>query len=77
MAETTGPEQVATAGPDKVPSADQIGLSHREAAAPLPPEAAPRDTASWARKVERLQVGPRDGVRGTNVAGRQIGRAHV
>ena len=56
-----------TAGPDKVASAEQIGLSAREAAA-LPP----RDAASWARKVERLQVAPRDGVRGTNVAGRRL-----
>jgi hypothetical protein len=56
-----------TAGPDKVASAEQIGLSAREAAA-LPP----RDAASWARKVDRLQVDPRDGVRGTNVAGRRL-----
>ncbi len=65
-----------TAGPDKVASADQIGLSAREAAAPPPrdaPEAAlPRDVASWAKKVDRLQVDPRDGVRGTNVAGRRL-----
>ena len=45
-----------TAGPDKVASAEQIGLSAREAAA-LPP----RDAANWARKVDRLQVDPRDG----------------
>ncbi|HEX5296980.1 MAG TPA: hypothetical protein VFW50_08330 [Streptosporangiaceae bacterium] len=39
-----------TAGPKKVASADQIGLSHREAtAAPAMP--APRDAASWARNV--------------------------
>jgi hypothetical protein len=56
-----------TAGPEKVASAEQIGLSAREAAA-LPP----RDAASWARKVDRLQVDPRDGVRGTNVAGRRL-----
>jgi hypothetical protein len=56
-----------TAGPDKVASAEQIGLSAREAAA-LPP----RDAASWAKKVERLQVDPREGVRGTNVAGRRL-----
>ena len=31
-----------------------------------------RDAASWARKVERLQADPRDGVRGTNVAGRRL-----
>ena len=57
-------------------SADQIGLSAREAAAPPPRDAAeealPRDVASWAKKVDRLQVDPRDGVRGTNVAGRRL-----
>ena len=74
-----------TAGPDRVASAEQIGLSAREAAAAPPPEvarqapppgaarqAAPRDAASWARKVDRLEVDPRDGVRGTNVAGRRL-----
>ncbi len=65
-----------TAGPDKVASADQIGLSAREAAAPPPRDAAeaalPRDVASWAKKVDRLQVDPRHGVRGTNVAGRRL-----
>ncbi len=64
-----------TVGPDKVASAEQIGLSAREAAAP-PPNAAgaagPRDATAWAKKVERLQVDPRDGVRGTNVAGRRL-----
>ena len=64
MTELSG---TGTAGPDKVASAEQIGLSAREAAA-VPP----RDAASWARKVERLQVDPRDGVRGTNVAGRRL-----
>src|SRR6476660_7058528 len=75
MNETTG-----TPGPDRVASAEQIGLSAREAAAIPPPEAArpaprtapPRDVASWARKVDRLEVSPRDGVRGTNVAGRRL-----
>ncbi len=57
-----------TAGPEKVASADQIGLSAREAEA-LPPR---DDAASWAKKVERLQVEQRDGVRGTNVAGRRL-----
>ena len=56
-----------TAGPDKVASAEQIGLSAREA------QATPsRDEASWARKVDRLEVDQRDGVRGTNVAGRRL-----
>jgi len=64
-----------TAGPDRVASAEQIGLSAREAAAPLPSDAAakaPRNAESWARKVDRLEVGPRQGVRGTNVAGRRL-----
>src|SRR6201993_5065443 len=56
-----------TAGPDRAASAEQIGLSAREAAA-----TPPRDAASWARKVDRLEVDPREGVRGTNVAGRRL-----
>jgi hypothetical protein len=56
-----------TAGPDRVASAEEIGLSAREAAA-----TPSRDAASWARKVDRLQVDPREGVRGTNVAGRRL-----
>jgi hypothetical protein len=60
-----------TAGPDRVRSAEQIGLSAREAAA-TPPQHGPRDAASWARKVDRLEVDPRAGVRGTNVAGRRL-----
>ena len=84
-----------TAGPDRVRSAEQIGLSAREAAATPPPHnepatgpdaaanrsgpprnaaktAGPRNATSWAKKVERLEVNPRDGVRGTNVAGRRL-----
>jgi hypothetical protein len=65
-----------TAGPDRVRSAEQIGLSAREAAASPVPHAAgnapPRDAASWAKKVDRLEVGHRAGVRGTNVAGRRL-----
>ena len=61
-----------TAGPERVRSAEQIGLSAREAAAAPAQAAGPRDAASWARKVERLEVNPRDGVRGTNVAGRRL-----
>src|ERR1700683_36956 len=64
-----------TAGPDRVASAEQIGLSAREAAAIPAPDgarAAPRDTDSWAKKVDRLEVDPRAGVRGTNVAGRRL-----
>jgi hypothetical protein len=73
MNESAGPD---TTGPDRVASAEQIGLSAREAAAAPPPEevrqAAPRNAASWARRVDRLEVNPRDGVRGTNVAGRRL-----
>jgi hypothetical protein len=73
-----------TAGPDRVRSAEQIGLSAREAAATPPPHAepatgpdaagngSPRNAGSWAKKVDRLEVDPRDGVRGTNVAGRRL-----
>src|SRR5579863_503364 len=66
------------AGPDRAASAEQIGLSHREAAASPPGHArsqgatAPRDAQSWAAKVDRLAVDPRAGVRGTNVAGRRL-----
>jgi len=66
------------AGPDRAASAEQIGLSHREAAA-APQSAArtqsattPRDATSWAPKVDRLAVDQRKGVRGTNVAGRRL-----
>ena len=65
-----------TAGPERVRSTEQIGLSAREAAAaPVPHptgNAPPRDAASWAKKVDRLEVDPRVGVRGTNVAGRRL-----
>jgi hypothetical protein len=78
-----------TAGPDRVRSAEQIGLSAREAASVPPPHGAPKrgapprgapphgtaardDATSWARKVERLEVDRRAGVRGTNVAGRRL-----
>jgi len=66
------------AGPDRAASAEQIGLSHREAAASPPGHAsprgatAPRDAQSWAAKVDRLAVDQRAGVRGTNVAGRRL-----
>jgi hypothetical protein len=55
-------------GPEGVTSAERIGLSMREAQA----RPAPRDAAGWAAKVERLEVEQRDGVRGTNVAGRRL-----
>jgi len=55
-------------GPEGVTSAERISLSMREAQA----RPAPRDAAGWAAKVERLEVEQRDGVRGTNVAGRRL-----
>ncbi len=78
MTEQTGPEAAA--------SAVEIELSLKEATSvPVPPDVAsgsappeepsataPRDAANWATKVDRLQVGPREGVRGTNVAGRRL-----
>src|SRR5579859_3477361 len=51
-----------------VPPAEQIGLSAREASAPVQR----RDATNWAAKVDRLSVEQRDGVRGTNVAGRKL-----
>jgi len=54
--------------PDRVAGAEQIGLSAREATAAVQP----RDAGNWAAKVERLAVEQRDGVRGTNVAGRRL-----
>jgi hypothetical protein len=66
------------AGPEGAASAEQIGLSAREAAASPPGHApsqgtaAPRDAQSWAAKVDRLAVDQRAGVRGTNVAGRRL-----
>jgi hypothetical protein len=67
-----------TAGPDRASSAEQIELSVREAAATVagstvtPRAAVPKDYGRWAAKVERLDVQQRDGVRGTNVAGRRL-----
>ena len=52
----------------EVPPAEQIGLSAREASAPVQR----RDATNWAAKVDRLSVEQRDGVRGTNVAGRRL-----
>ena len=71
MTEHAGSDAVASpaqTGLDAVASAEQIGLSLREATT----VAAPRDAANWATKVDRLQVGARDGVRGTNVDGRRL-----
>jgi hypothetical protein len=54
--------------PERAAGAEQIGLSTREAQAAVQP----RDAGNWAAKVERLTVEQRDGVRGTNVAGRRL-----
>jgi len=54
--------------PESAAGAEQIGLSAREAKAAVQP----RDAGNWAAKVERLAVEQRDGVRGTNVAGRRL-----
>jgi len=56
-------------GPERVRSAEQIELSHREAGAGVVPR---NDAGRWAAKVDRLDVVARDGVRGTNVAGRRL-----
>ncbi len=61
-------EPKGPAGPEAAASAAEIELSVREAEAPP----LPRNASSWAPKVERLAVGQRDGVRGTNVAGRRL-----
>ena len=74
------------AGPEATTSAAEIEVTVPEAtAAPVTPEATsgqeptdgrtatvPRDAANWAKKVDRLEVGPRDGLRATNVAGRRL-----
>jgi hypothetical protein len=43
-----------------------------EAAAPAPGRNAPRDASHWAAKVDRLPAEVREGMRGTNVAGRRL-----
>jgi hypothetical protein len=59
--------------PERATSAEQIELSVREAAATVAGgTVTPRDLGRWAAKVERLDVQQRDGVRGTNVAGRRL-----
>src|SRR5437899_1114952 len=71
MGEQAVPESAAPAGevtPERVAGVEQIGLSAREAKAAVQP----RDAGNWAAKVERLAVEQRDGVRGTNVAGRRL-----
>jgi hypothetical protein len=55
-------------GPEGATPAERIGLSMRESQA----QPVPRNAASWAAKVDRLEVEQRDGVRGTNVAGRRL-----
>ncbi|HEY9245130.1 MAG TPA: hypothetical protein VIP48_24275 [Streptosporangiaceae bacterium] len=60
-------------GPERAIPADQIELSVREAAAAVTAgDAVPKDFGRWAAKVDRLAVQQRDGVRGTNVAGRRL-----
>jgi hypothetical protein len=75
MSEAAG---LGAAGPERATSAEQIEVSVREAQAgvvppgTVPPNTTPRDTGRWAAKVDRLAVEQRDGVRGTNVAGRRL-----
>jgi hypothetical protein len=84
MAEGTGPDRGTSAAESGLGARDGAGSSGgsapRDAAGssggsspgdPAPP-APPRDAGSWATKVERLQVGRRAGVRGSNVAGRRL-----
>ena len=68
-------------GPEAAASAAEIELSLKEATAAPAPDTTPgqapdgptpRDAGNWATKVDRLQVGQREGVRGTNVAGRRL-----
>ena len=74
--EAAGPE---AAGPERVTPAEQIEVSVLEAQSGVlptgrvvPKDVVPRDTGRWAAKVDRLAVEQRDGVRGTNVAGRRL-----
>jgi hypothetical protein len=72
MAEQAGPEATASAPEIEltVTEATAAPVAPEEAASQAPPVA--RDAGNWAKKVDRLEVGPRDGVRGTNVAGRRL-----
>ena len=56
-------------GPERVRSAEQIELSVREADSSA---VTARDAGHWAAKVDRLDVTAREGMRGTNVAGRRL-----
>lgn len=56
------------ADPGKVAPAAQAGPSAQQAPSP----AQPRDAGSWAGRTGKLTVTARDGVRGTNVAGRRL-----
>ena len=58
MPEPTGPDPAAPSEA-AAPSADTE-------------RAVPRDASHWAAKVDRLQVEAREGVRGTNVAGKRV-----
>jgi hypothetical protein len=71
MDEQAVPQSAAPVGevtPERVAGAEQIGLSAREAKSAVQRS----DAGNWAAKVERLAVEQRDGVRGTNVAGRRL-----
>src|ERR1039458_1881718 len=79
--EPAGPEPVGpeAAGPERVTPAEQIEVSVLEAQSGVlptgrivPKDVVPKDTGLWAAKVDRLAVEQRDGVRGTNVAGRRL-----
>ncbi len=73
MTEHAGPEATASAAEMKVTLPEATAPTPDATSGQAPPdEAVPRDAANWAAKVDRLQVGPRDGVRGTNVAGRRL-----
>jgi hypothetical protein len=78
MTEHAGPEATASAAETEltVPEATAAPVATDATSGPEPPDGrtatVPRDAANWAAKVDRLQVGPRDGVRGTNVAGRRL-----
>jgi hypothetical protein len=78
MAEHAGPEATASAAETEVtvPEATAAPVTPEATSGPEPTDGhaatVPRDAANWAAKVDRLEVGQRDGVRGTNVAGRRL-----
>jgi hypothetical protein len=72
MAEQAGPEATASAAETELTLTDATAAAVSAEAAASQAPAAARDAGNWAKKVDRLEVGPRDGVRGTNVAGRRL-----